>query len=72
MQPKAVQPQAGVLPASPSVQLDLHVDAGRQLELHQRIHRLVGRIHDVHEALVGAQLELVARVLVGVRRDEQR
>src|SRR5579864_175028 len=55
-----------------SVQLDLNVDAGGQLELHECVHRLVGGVHDVHEALVGAQLELVARVLVGVRRDEHR
>jgi len=53
--------------AEDSVQLDLYVDARRQLELHERVHRLVGRVHDIHEALVRAQLELVTRVLVGVR-----
>src|SRR5690242_207370 len=54
------------------VELQLDVDAGRQLELHERINRFVGRVDDVHDALVRAQLELVARVLVGVRRNEQR
>src|ERR1700729_3608848 len=43
----------------PSVQLDLDVYAGRQLQLHQRVHGLVRGIEDVHEALMGAQLELV-------------
>src|SRR5688572_7323739 len=52
------------------VELDLHVYAGRQLQLHQRVHRLVGGIQDVHQALVRAQLELVTRVLVAVRRDQ--
>src|SRR5215469_10130031 len=53
-----------------SVQLDLHVHARGKLELHEGIYRLIGRIDDVHETLVSAQLELIARVLVGVRRDE--
>lgn len=53
--------------AAPSVQLDLHIDACRQFELHQRVHRLVGRVQDVHQALVRAQFELVASILVGVR-----
>jgi hypothetical protein len=48
--------------------VDVH--AGREIELHQRIDRLVGRIHDVHQALVGAQLVLIPRVLVDVRRDQ--
>src|SRR6516165_11879463 len=60
----------GGLRARRSIQLDLHVHARGKLELHEGVHRLVGGIHDVHEALVGTQLELVARVLVGVRRDE--
>ncbi len=42
------------------LQLDLDVHAGRQVELHQRVHGLVGRIHDVHQTLVGADFELVA------------
>src|SRR5262245_62708861 len=33
------------------VQLELHVDAGRQLELHQRVDGLIRRVDDVHDAL---------------------
>src|SRR5690349_24757233 len=51
-----------------SLQLDLHVDAGRQIELHQLVDGLVGRIDDVHQPQVRADLELVARRLVDVRR----
>src|SRR5215207_6843032 len=58
--------QAALPPAL--LELDLHVDAGGQVELHQRVHRLVGRIDDVHQALVRADLELVAARLVDVRR----
>src|SRR5437016_543559 len=63
-------PQA--ISANELIQLDLHVHARRKLELHEGVHRLVGGVHDVHEALVCAQLELIARVLVGVRGDEHR
>src|SRR5690606_6029679 len=56
----------------PSIQLDLHVHAGSEVELHQRIHGLVVRIDDVHDALVGAHFVLVARVLVDVRRNQDR
>src|SRR6185437_10568816 len=56
--------------ANKSVQLDLHVHARGKLQLHEGVHGLVGRIEDVHEALVGAQLELIPRVLIGVRGDE--
>src|SRR6516225_9577969 len=60
----------GGLRARRSIQLDLHVHARGKLELHEGVHRLVGGIDDVHESLVGAQLELITRVLVGMRRDE--
>src|SRR5579871_3596256 len=70
--PKTRRPPAWVsADPSRSIQLDLHVDAGGKLELHQRIDRLVGRIEDVHQTLVGAQLELVACILIGVRRHQQ-
>src|SRR5690606_8383162 len=52
------------------LQLDLDVDASRQVELHQRIHRLVCWIDDVHQALVRADLELVTARLVDVRRTQ--
>src|SRR5687767_11837679 len=49
-------------------QLDLDVDASRQIELHQRVHGLRRRLHDIEQPLVGPDLELLARLLVDVRR----
>src|SRR6185503_20573525 len=49
-------------------QLNLHVDAGRQVELHQRVDGLRRRLHDIEQPLVGPDLELLARLLVDVRR----
>src|SRR5205085_8675129 len=51
--------------------LDLDVDAGGQIELHERVHRLVGRVDDVHQSQMRANLELIARRLVDVRRAQQ-
>src|SRR6266852_1007409 len=51
-----------------SSELDLDVDAGGQIELHQRIDGLRGRIDDVEQALVRAQLELLAALLGDMRR----
>src|SRR2546430_29619 len=48
--------------------LDLDVHAGRQVELHERVQGLLGGIEDVEEPLVRADLELLARLLVHVRR----
>src|SRR6201996_9347038 len=53
---------------SKNLELDLDVDAGGQVELHQSIDGLRGRIDDVEQALVGAHLELFAALLVDVRR----
>src|SRR5690554_3834125 len=53
-----------------SGQLDLDVDAGRELELHQRVNGLVVGVDDVEHALVRAGFILVARVLVDVRRGQ--
>src|SRR5262245_25665569 len=50
--------------------LDLDVDAGGQIELHQGVEGLLGRLEDVEQALVRADLELLARLLVGVRRPQ--
>src|SRR5256712_4739799 len=47
-------------------ELDLDVDAGGQVELHQRVHGLRRGIDNVEESLVGAHLELLARGLVDV------
>src|SRR5690242_16848793 len=49
-----------------SLQLDLDVDAGREVELAEGVDRLLGRLEDVEQALVGADLELLARLLVDV------
>ena len=49
-------------------ELDLDVDAGRQVETHQRVDRLRRGVDDVDEALVGAHLEVLAGVLVLVGR----
>src|SRR4051812_34900121 len=48
--------------------LDVHVDRGRQVDAHERVDRLRRRVEDVDEALVRAHLEVLARVLVLVRR----
>src|SRR4029453_5816757 len=54
---------------SPRVQpsllkLDFDVHAGRQVQLHERVHRLVGRVDEVHEAVGGADLKLIPRRFV--------
>src|SRR5215203_2968602 len=52
--------------------LDLDVDASRQLQLHQRVDRLTGGLEDVEQPLVSADLELLPRLLVDVRRAVHR
>src|SRR5256885_14130988 len=47
----------------PSLELDLDVDAGGKVELHQRVDRLLRGVVDVDEPLVRPDLELLARVL---------
>ena len=46
------------------LQLDVDLDTGRQLQIHQSLDRLLGRVHDVDQALVGAALKLLAAVLI--------
>src|SRR5271156_4381425 len=48
--------------------LNLYVDTGRKIELHQRVYRLLSRLENVDEPLVGANLEGLARLLVDVGR----
>src|SRR5882672_10693857 len=57
---------------APGSKLDLDVDAGGQIELHQRVHRLRCRIDDIEQALVRTHLELLAALLVDVRRAVDR
>src|SRR3989304_8280827 len=51
-----------------SSELDLDVHARGQVELHQSIDRLRRGIDDVQKTLVRAHLELIAALLVDVRR----
>ena len=48
--------------------LDLDLDARRKFEFHQRVDRLGGRRVDVEDPLEGAELELLAGLLVDERR----
>src|SRR5438309_7147781 len=54
------------------LELDLDVDAGRKVELHQRVDRFLRRVVDVDEPLVRPDLELLARVLVDERTADHR
>src|ERR1022692_1571193 len=49
---------------------DLHIHARGQIELHQRVHRLLCRLENIEQALVGADLELLPRLLIHVRRTQ--
>ena len=46
------------------LQLDLDVHASGELEAHQSLDRLVGRLQNVDQTLVSAALELLAAILV--------
>src|SRR5215475_12747196 len=50
--------------------LDVHVDAGGQVDAHQRVDRLRCRVEDVDQSLVRPHLEVLAAVLVLVRRPD--
>src|ERR1700728_2288864 len=50
--------------------LDLHIHARRQIELHQRVHRLLRRLENIEQALMGADLKLLPRLLIHVRRTQ--
>lgn len=54
------------------LQLDLDVNAGGELQARKSLDRLVGRLQDVDETLVGAVLELLAAVFVLVHRAQDR
>src|SRR5690606_2073783 len=56
--------------ADASLQFDFDVHARGQVEFHLDVNRLVGRVHDVHQTLVCADLELVTRRLVDVGRTQ--
>src|SRR5688500_18172807 len=54
------------------IDFDFDVDTGRKIQLGERVDRLWARIDDVDHALVGLELELLAALLVDVRRAEHR
>src|ERR687897_2554809 len=62
------------LPTRPflSLQLDLDVDPGRQVEPHQRVDRLRRRAVDVDQPLVRPDLEVLTGVLVLERAADHR
>src|SRR5205085_2110138 len=52
--------------------LDLDVDAGRELELHERVDGLRRRLENVEQPFVRPHLELLTRLLVDVRAAQHR
>src|ERR1019366_854786 len=52
--------------------LDFHVHPRRQIELHQRVNRVRRRLENVDQTLVRAHFELLARLLVHMRRTKNR
>src|SRR5579883_262181 len=48
--------------------LDLDIHTGGEVELHQRVHRLRRRLHDIEQAAMCADLKLLAALLVDMRR----
>ena len=55
-----------------SKRLDLDVHARRQIQLHQRVHRLRRRLENIEQPLVRPDLELLPRLLIDVRRAQNR
>ena len=47
-----------------TLQLDLDLHTGGQIQSHQSLHGLGGGVGDVDQSLVGAALELLTAVLV--------
>src|SRR5690625_2330854 len=57
---------------TPSLELDLDIDTGGKVELHQRVHRLRCRVDDIEQPLMRADLELLPAFLVHVRATQHR
>src|SRR5699024_9197227 len=57
---------------TPSSEIDLDIDTGGEVELHQRVHRLGCRVDDIEQTLVRADLELLPALLVDVRAAQHR
>src|SRR5262249_30877273 len=56
------------LPRRAPLQLDLDVNPGGEVELHQRVNRLRRWIDDIEQPLMGTHFELLAALLVDMRR----
>src|SRR2546421_8428864 len=54
---KSYKPFANILALAK--RLDLNINAGRQIQFHQRIYCFGGRIENVHKTLVRPDLELL-------------
>jgi len=69
-------PEGGASPRSRNylrgLNLDFDVDAGREVEALKRVDRLRRVLDDVEQALVDPHLEVLAAVLVLVRRTDHR
>src|SRR5579872_1253908 len=53
----AIINQQSLRPVRLLERLDLHIDARGEIELHERIHRLLRGFQNIEQALVGADLE---------------
>src|SRR5690242_7290021 len=52
--------------------LDLYVYARRQIQLHQRIHRVLRRLKNIEQALVGPDFKLLPALFIHVGRTKHR
>src|SRR5271155_2201937 len=52
--------------------LNLHIHTRRQIQLHQRVHRLLRRLENIEQPLMCADLKLLPRLLIHVRRPQHR
>src|SRR5690348_8403099 len=52
--------------------LDLYIHAGREVQLHQSVNRLLRGLEDIEQTFVRTQLKLLTRFLIYVRRAENR
>jgi hypothetical protein len=55
-----------------ALKLDFHIYTCSEIQLHERIYGLRGRINNIEKALMSAHLELLAALLVDVRRRRRR
>ena len=63
---------AGALRRLLSERLDFHIYTRGQIQLHQRVYRLLGWFQDVQQPLVRPDFKLLPRLLVHVRRAQYR